>query len=318
MLLLNMSAAKPAFLQETFNEIKSIRIQGATNVALAVIEALSLWAKRTKEQGPLFAKRMHEHGWWLATARPNEPLAKNAIYFLDAQVTKARGEVNAKQLIDWGTEYTRLVEDAKKKIVAFGLQNRDVAQADTLFTHCHSSTVEALLAARHKSRKIEVVHTETRPLFQGRITAKKLIKHGLKPRMIVDDAAAYFIKDDDIGGSIDVVLLGADQILPNGDTLNKVGSYGMALSAFFAHKPVYIVTPALKLDTTASIRHPLIEMRKGKEIWPDAPRQLELINPSFDIINHRFIKGFITELGVLDPDELLDVVSKAYPWLPSR
>ena len=94
-----------------------------------------------------------------------------------------------------------------------------------------------------------------------------------------------------------------------------LGSYGLALSAYVASKPVYIITPALKLNLSTIYRQSKIEMRNGKEIWPDAPEGINVINPAFDLIDNRFIKGFVTELGVLAPAELEEKVREYYSWM---
>ena len=112
-----------------------------------------------------------------------------------------------------------------------------------------------------------------------------------------------------------VVLLGADEITVYGDAINKVGSYGIALSAYYSGKPVYVVTPLLKLHYQTLVQPPIIEQRDAKEIWKNAPKGLRIINPAFDFIPRTFITGYLTEFGLLKPEELEDKILANYPWV---
>jgi ribose 1,5-bisphosphate isomerase len=253
----------------------------------------------------------------LAMARPNEPLAKNGVRYVQNQLVLQYPGLKdvksaSKAVLDLANSYVKLLEDSKEAIVKHGVALNK--HADVVFTHCHSSTAEAIIAGINKDHTIKAINTETRPLYQGRITSKNLIKAGVETIMIVDSAAAYFISDDSFL-PVNVVFLGADQISVNGDALNKIGSFSMGLSAYFSSKPLYIVTPSLKLDLSTIYNPIKIELRKDEEVWPDAPKELDIINPAFDMVPHQFITGFITEFGLIKPEELEDKVRREYEWI---
>ncbi|PJA12188.1 hypothetical protein COX64_04980 [Candidatus Dojkabacteria bacterium CG_4_10_14_0_2_um_filter_Dojkabacteria_WS6_41_15] len=313
-----MSESVPAIIQKTIDDIIAVKIQGATNVALATFITVGEWAKATDitdmEQ---FRNQLGQYMSMLANARPNEPLAKNGVRFVDNQLVLQYAGLKdvksaAKAVMELSNQYVKLLEDSKKEIVKHGVEL--CQHADVVFTHCHSSTAEAIIIGINDDHKIKLINTETRPLYQGRITSRNLIKAGVETIMIVDSAAAYFIADDSFL-PVNVVFLGADQISVTGDALNKIGSFSMGLSAYFASKPLYVVTPSLKLDLSTIYNPIKIELRKDAEVWPEAPKELDIINPAFDIVPHQFITGFITEFGLVKPEELEDKVRRKYEWV---
>lgn len=313
-----MSDSVPQVIQQTLDDIISIKIQGATNVALSTFITIGEWAKETDiTDYTEFKDKLGQYMTMLANARPNEPLAKNGVRYVENQLVlqypglkDVKSAANA--VVSLANAYVKLLEDSKNEIVKHGVEL--CKHADVIFTHCHSSTAEAIISGINKDHKIKAINTETRPLYQGRITSKNLLKAGVETAMIVDSAAAYFITDDSFL-PVNVVFLGADQVSVNGDALNKIGSFSMGLAAYFASKPLYIVTPSLKLDLSTIYNPIKIELRKDEEIWPEAPEDLNIINPAFDMVPHQFITGFITEFGLVKPEELEDKVRREYEWI---
>ncbi|WKZ31366.1 MAG: translation initiation factor eIF-2B [Candidatus Dojkabacteria bacterium] len=308
-------------IEQIEQDIKDVKIQGATNVAIATFEGLKLFAKDYNGDNdvPIFLSEVERVGVRLSQARPNEPLAKNGLKFVMHMlrienadlhdINEAKDKVG--QLAD---EFLKFIEESKQKITQNGLEllGTDVNE---VLTHCHSSTVEGLII-QHAKRVpgFKAVCTETRPLMQGRLTAKALVEGGVDTTMIVDSSAESYI----IGrGSheIDVIFTGCDEISMKGDAINKIGSWGVALAAYYASKPLYVVGSVLKTDVTTAYKPPEIEMREASEVWKEAPAGLKLVNPSFELINKEFITGYITELGVLKPDEIERAIQREYKWL---
>jgi len=218
-----------------------------------------------------------------------------------------------KELCD---EYLGLITAAKKSSIEKCA--RYLTNYDKILTHCHSSTVVDLIKAISKGDKnFEVVSTETRPLYQGRITAKNLIDAGIKTTLIADSAAESFAINR---GSvpIDVVFLGSDQIMKGGYVINKIGSWGIAVAAHYGGKPLYIVSNLLKFDKDSLFSDVEIEIREDRELWPEAPRGLDMYNPAFEIVDNALITGFVTELGIIKPNEVEKVIKENYPWLFSE
>ncbi len=246
-------------------EIKSVKIQGATNVAKAGLKAYSL--KPTKAS-------INK----LISLRETEPALQNALNF----AAKSSVE-NALNHFDNAQQF---INHYLTKII---LQNSKI------MTHCHSKTLEQALISAHKSGKIfSIINLETRPLMQGHITAKNLLKQGINVTMQVDSAMHSAIKE------CDFIILGADAITKKG-VFNKIGSGSIAELAFEHKKPVYIVTDSWKFSKNSIS----IEQRSKQEVWKNAPKNLMIKNPAFEIIHPKYISKIISELGVLKYQEFL-------------
>jgi translation initiation factor 2B subunit (eIF-2B alpha/beta/delta family) len=153
-----------------------------------------------------------------------------------------------------------------------------------ILTHSYSSNViNSLIFARNKIAKVYV--TESRPLFEGRKTAKILMNNGINVVFIVDYGISNVIKD------VDLVTLGCDSILPDGSLVNKLGSYIIALIAKHYKREVFVVTESWKVST----REVLIEEKNPKEVWDIVG--IEVKNPYFDVTPAELITSYITEDG---------------------
>lgn len=308
-------------VNEIIADIKSIKIQGATNVAIATFEGLKLFIKNYSSQMEnyeTFMEDLNRVGYQLAYARDNEPLAKNGLKFVTRMLIIRNPGLRdvrecQKKVVELCDEFLGLIASAKQKIVENSVAVMD--NVDEVFTHCHSSTAVSIIKNQSKRiNNLKAVCTETRPLLQGRITAKKLVEAGIDTTFIIDSAAETFIIDRGTH-PIDVVFLGADEITMRGDAVNKIGSWGIALASYFMSKPVYVVTPILKIEVETAYRPVKIEYRVSDEVWPDAPKGLKIENPAFGIINREFITGYVTELGIIKPEDISSVIQKNFQWL---
>ncbi|KKP55517.1 hypothetical protein A2436_00385 [candidate division WS6 bacterium RIFOXYC1_FULL_33_9] len=300
-------------------DIKKLNIQGATNVAIATVEGMKIYIEESNiGQRDVFYNELVRVGNKLANARLNEPLARNAVRYVQ-HVSKSKvadlHSVNdmKQQLLDICDEYLFRISDSKRSIVELGVPY--VKYLENVLTHCHSSTAVSVLKsiAQNKS-SFDVVCTETRPLYQGRITAKSLLEEGISTTLISDSAAESFV----IGrGSvpIDGVFIGCDQITLDGHCINKTGSWGIAMAAFQIGKPLYVVSPLLKVDPNIGLKDIVIEIREDKELWSDAPKNLKMFNPAFEIVDNKLITGFMTEFGIIKPEEISGIVKAKYAWL---
>jgi ribose 1,5-bisphosphate isomerase len=255
--------------QKKFNQIcrdiKSIKIQGAENVAKRAYYAYKLIPTKSSK------KR-------LIMLRPTEPLLVNLLKIADKySYSEIIGNLNKNQ-------------DRINKEVFRMIKNNSI-----IFTHCHSTTViKSLIYSKNKGKKFEVHNTETRSLYQGRKTAKELEKAGIKTTMFIDSAMELAIK------KCKIILLGADAITKKG-VINKIGS-GLISEIAKDHKiPLYILSDSLKY-TDKKIR---IEQRPDEEVWENHPKKLRIINPAFEFVPKENITGIISELGVLSYNEFL-------------
>ena len=264
--------------QKNFNQIckdiKSIKIQGARNVAITGFKAYKLFpTKQSKKK--------------LLSLRATEPMLENILSQAD--------KLTEKQLL---TKLKQNQEIINKNIIKLIKNN------NTIFTHCHSSSViQSLIYAKKKRKKFEVYNTETRPLFQGRKTAKQLKSAKIKVTMFVDSALGVALSKEQGTKKTDLVLIGADAILKQG-VINKIGSETIARIAKSEKIPTYIVSDSLKFSN----KRTKIEQRHFNEVWNN--KKIKIKNPAFEFIKSKYITGIISEFGILNYKQFLKKVKR--------
>jgi ribose 1,5-bisphosphate isomerase len=289
-------------IEKIKKDVQDIHIQGATNVAFATLEGMKIASDDDAN-----TEEIIQTGKLLSNVRPNEPMARNAVKYIKEVLKRGDSIENAIN------EYGEMIRRAKLKIINTGVEV--LSKYKVILTHCHSSTATAILIeSSKKNPDIQVVSTETRPRYQGRITSKELYEAGVDVTLIADSASASFIVDDRYL-PVEAVIIGCDELLKNGSVINKVGSYQMALAANHGNDEFYVATSLMKLDPERDTADPEIEMRKVSEIWDRAPKGLEIINPSFEVVPSNLVTGYITEAGLLKPKELSIRAEEKYPWL---
>jgi len=285
-------------IQQTIKNIKTLKIQGANAVAENTLKALLDFGKKVRTKKPSdFLTQIKKAGYDLAFARPTEPMAQNLVDIITGKLkTMAKQGAEIKQLKEI-LEYVinhelRELEQDHMQLTEIGANLID--NNDTILTFCHSSSVEKILiSAKKRKKKIKVYVPETRPLFQGRITAKNLSKAKINVTMIVDSKTDQLLHKKEV----DKVLIGADVILKDGSIINKVGSFGIAEDAHQHRIPVYVA--AVTLKRTKGKLPIKIEKRSHLELWKNAPKDITIENPAFDKVPKKFITGIITEKGII-------------------
>ena len=307
---------KLAKIKQVVEDIKSITIQWATNIAKAWIQILAQELKKQKFNSLSELKIfLAKASMLLKNARATEPMLFNGLKLISTKYqvesTKSKDIIQLqKKLSEAGEEYIAEIE--KEEELRPAIWAKIIKNGYNIVTHCHSwSVVKVLTTARKAGKKIHVYNTETRPLYQWRRTSTELVKAGVPDTMIVDDAAPFFV--DNMYEShvdIDMIILGCDNIKLDGSVYNKIGSFAIALSAWHSKIPVYVVGSLTKVDMEKKIE---IEERSGKEVWPEAPKWLEIINYAFDMVPAKFITWIITQFGIIKPKDLKKAVKKHYP-----
>ena len=303
-------------IKTVVEDIKSIKIQGATNIAKSGIDILAKEIKRQKfttlKEFDTFVKQAIV---LLKTARETEPMLFNGLKAIIVQyklLLTQKADIKDIQatLYKVGKSYVQDIEteEALRPMIGAKLIKKHM----NIVTHCHSGSVIKTLVEAHKQNKcIHVYNTETRPLYQGRKTSQDLVKAGIEDTMITDSIAPFFVDNMyESDTHIDMVIVWSDAIKLNGDVYNKVGSFAIALSAWHSKIPVYVVGSLMKIDTENTVH---IEQRDGKELWDDAPKGLKIVNYAFDMIPAKFITGIITEYGIIKPKDIKKAVKKHYP-----
>lgn len=302
-----------AGLKRVAGRIRRLEIQGATNVAIAALKVLEDHLSRSEAGSRReFLLELESAKEILFNTRPTEPLMRNAIRYLIHAVSESEledPEGLAGLVSALSREFLEDLEESKRRISEIG--SRRILEGSTVLVHCHSSVVTRILSeARRQGKNFHVYCTETRPLFQGRITAGELAELGIESTMIVDSAVRFFMN------RIDLVLVGADAITSEGNVINKIGTSLVALAAREARTPFYVASMLLKFDPeTVSGEYTVIEERAGKEVWDDPPEGLRLRNPAFDITRREFIHGIVCETGILSPEVVMREVDSRYPWV---
>ena len=297
----------------TAEKIRRLEVQGARNVAIAALKAIQTLAEQTKAKNKTaFLNELKEAQTVFFASRETEPLMRNAIRWIITQTE------------DSSTEKVDVLSEMVASNVSLFLQNLEASRELTaeigarrirdgmlIFTHCHSSTVTRMIAkAKADGKSFSVICTETRPAFQGRITAREMVELGVQTMFIVDSAARSYM------GDVDLVVVGADAITSEGNVVNKVGTSSIAVLANEARKPFYVVSELLKLDPeTVYGAYERIEQRNPSEVWKEAPEKLSVRNPAFDVTPSRYIHGLICEEGIIAPQSIVEVVHRMYPWV---
>ncbi len=263
--------------KKRFNQIcrsiKNVEIQGAREVAKKSFLAYKLIPTPASKRK-------------LISLRPTEPMLINILNKADTLT------------------YQQLIKKLKSNQLSINKSTlKLIKQNSVIFIHCHSSTVvQALAFAKRKGKKFEVYNTETRPLYQGRKTARELRKTGIKVTMFVDAAAGIALTKEQETKKTDLVLLGTDAILEKG-AINKVGSGMFAQLAKINKIPVYILADSWKYASKIKL-----EQRNPKEIWNT--KKVLIKNPSFELIKKKYITGIISELGILSYRQFLKKIRK--------
>lgn len=180
----------------------------------------------------------------------------------------------------------------------------------SVLTHCNTGslatagygTALGVIRSLHSKGLLRSVFVdETRPYLQGsRLTTFELKQDGIPFKLITDNMAAYSMQL----GWVDLVVVGADRIAANGDTANKIGTYGLAVLCHHHNIPFMVAAPVATIDTTIADGSKIpVEERSPKEILEVsgvsiAPRDTLVWNPSFDVTPSKLISAIITENGI--------------------
>ncbi|XP_065072148.1 methylthioribose-1-phosphate isomerase-like [Rhopilema esculentum] len=323
-------------LQSVFEEIKSVedgwraikemKIRGAP--AIAVLGCLSLAVdllKQDFQSKDTLVNYVAEKLDYLVSARPTAVnIARAAVdlkRFVQQHLDKAGDAQSLKGLLIKEIEgmLQKDIED-NMKIGQFGSEHilKTAGEAKVkVLTHCNTGslatvkygTALGVVRSLHQKEKLEHAFcTETRPYNQGaRLTAYELVFEKIPSTLIVDSAASLLMTKHKLGA----VVVGADRIVANGDTANKIGTYQLAITAKHHNVPFYVAAPTTTIDfNLKSGNEIVIEERNTEEITHvsgvrRAAEGINCYNPAFDVTPGALITGgIITEFGVFAAEEL--------------
>jgi methylthioribose-1-phosphate isomerase len=301
--------------EEVADAIQTMVIRGAPAIGVAAAMGIALGVKNSQAQDfPTLEKEFEKICDVMGKTRPT---AVNLFWAIERMRRKFRGSGNDIEAIK-----TTLVEEAKAvytedlaQCAAIAKHGGAVVPAEaTVLTHCNAGALAVaggygtalgvIRGAVEMNKGIKVLCTETRPYLQGaRLTAWELHHDGIDTTLITDNMVGHFMK----AGEIQCVVVGADRIAANGDTANKIGTYGIAVIAKEHSVPFYVAAPFNTVDfSTPSGEGIPIEERSKEEVVnikgvQIAPEGIGVRHPAFDVTPNRYITGIVTENGVALP-----------------
>ncbi len=293
--------------------IRNMAIRGAPAVGVATAMGIALAAKKIQSHRPgLFRQIM---GKVCHQMRQTRPTAVNLFWAVDrmerildqassfnVEGMKARLEGEALRIFEEDVEVNQKIGENGKILLHDGDGVLTHCNAGGLATAGYGTALGVIYAAWAEGKRFRVFVDETRPLLQGsRLTAWELACEKIPATVLTDNMAGWLMKKKEIT----LVLVGADRIARNGDTANKIGTYGLAVLSKWHNIPFYVAAPTSTIDTSLVSGNEIpIEERapeevthfRGKRI---TPKGIRAFNPAFDITSHSLINGIITEKGIV-------------------
>lgn len=301
-------------LNGVYDAIKRLVVRGAPAIGCAAALGLAAVCQHSKAKDKkAFLAEVRAAADHLASSRPT---AVNLFWALRRCVTrfeKAEGSVGQLKeiLLDEGLA---ILEEDIAMCHAIGKHGAVLLrQGCGVLTHCNAgalatgdygTALSPVYVAKERGVEVTVYSDETRPLLQGsRLTAWELSKAGVKVVTICDNMAAQVMRE----GRVNLVIVGADRIAANGDTANKIGTYGVAILAKYHGIPFYVAAPYSTIDASLGDGSGIpIEQRHPDEVRHGfgrltAPPTVDVYNPAFDVTPNDLIAGIITERGIIKP-----------------
>ena len=301
-------------VQEVWEAIQALRVRGAPAIGVAAAMGVVVGVQRMADadEGAV-QETVARTCEYLATSRPT---AVNLFWALDRMRRVAlahHGEgatavreallAEAKAVRDEDAAMCRRIGDIGQHLIRDGIGVLTHCNAGSLATAEYGTALAPLYRAHELGRAFRVYADETRPLLQGaRLTMWELQQAGIDATLICDNMAAVVMRER----KVDLVIVGADRIAANGDTANKIGTYGLAVLARHHRLPMYVAAPSSTFDLSIKSGDEIpIEQRGADEVThgfgrQTAPTGAKTYCPAFDVTPARFIAGIITERGLIE------------------
>jgi methylthioribose-1-phosphate isomerase len=297
--------------------IRRLAVRGAPAIGIAAAFAFAFAARKTAGEAPAakfdgYVRTLERIAGEIGAARPT---AVNLRWALERMKRRLYAESTA------GAAAAALLDEAA------AIREEDIAMCRMIgehgwsllpdrggvLTHCntgalatgdHGTAQSVITAAIEKGKRLRVYVDETRPLLQGaRLTMYELKARGIDATLITDGTAGSVMQQ----GRVHAVVTGADRIAANGDTANKVGTYGIAVLARHHGIPMFIAAPTSTIDRECPDGGAIpIEERDPAEVTHPfgvqiAPGGISVYAPAFDVTPAALIEAIVTERGVVRP-----------------
>ncbi len=305
---------------ETCSAIKTMITRGAGSIGATA--GFAMWQAVYEAPEINYKEFISKAKSEIENTRPTarDLFAAVARVYNKALISKEEAKIESHKIADENAE-------AGKKIGEYG--NTLIKDKFNILTHCnagrlalveHGSAIAPIYEAFNNKKDIFVYADETRPRSQGaRLTAWELNDAGIPHAIIPDNAAAWYMSQ----GKIDMIIVGADRIVANGDTANKIGTLEKAIVAKEYNIPFYIAAPSstFDLETKTGKAIPIEEREEEEVLYQTGPddngvmRKILIAspgsnayNPAFDVTPAKFIKAYITEKGIIEAGDITRVM----------
>lgn len=313
-------------IEDIFRAIQDMVVRGAPLIGFTGIWGMVLYLKNNpKVSHPQF----EQAAIYLKSARPT---AVNLAFEIDrcVEMSKKETHLNAllPKLIQHALSEMHNLYEKNLAMAKFGEEELRKIYGDkplNVMTICNTGTLACgvlgtalgVIIHLNNQKKVKSVYaSETRPYLQGsRLTSYELLKEGIDHKIVVEGAASYLLKNK----MVDAIFAGADRIVANGDTANKIGTSSLSIIAKYYGIPFYIVAPVSSFDLSLETGDQIeIELRDPNEILKYKELQIahpeaKALNPSFDVTDHSCITGILCEYGAISPvtkENILTVARK--------
>jgi len=300
-------------LEDSVDAIKKLKVRGAP--AIGVMAAYTIYVigdnlkTFPKEK---FLSELFSSAFVLKESRPTAVNLGWAIDRIMSFVSTAEDE-SVEGIIELiKSEAIKIHDEDRESCRKIGMYGLEIVPDNArIITHCNAGSLATggwgtalgvVYAAAENKKNIRVFADETRPLGQGaRLTLWEMNQAGIPCTLITDSTAASLMAKKEI----DLVVFGADRIAGNGDVANKIGSYGLAVSAKYHGIPCYCAAPLSTFDVSLKSGKEIpIENRDPNEIlniynYEDKEKNLNIYNPAFDVTPFDLFSGIITEAGII-------------------
>lgn len=301
--------------RDVIDAIINLKIRGAPLIGIAAAYGVVLGIQKFSSEN---RKNFQIHFYKLIDDfRNTRPTAKNLFYALGRliKVFEENEDKNAEEIpVLLLEEADRMYDEDIEMCRRIGINGADlIGEEMNILTHCNAGELATggigtalgiIFTAKQQGKDVFVYAEETRPLLQGsRLTVYELEENEIDYELVIDSMGANLMKEQ----MVDCVIIGADRIAPNGDVVNKVGSYSLAVNCAFHKIPFYIAAPSSTIDFEIETGEDIeIEERGADEVRTIngvqvTGKDVPVLNPAFDLVPHGLVSAIVTEYKVHYP-----------------